>query len=128
MDSSIPKHAARSTRFIASLGAALCVVFSAQAAVAGESGQVTITRMALASNLGELVHIKLSGMTSKGSCSNNSTWDYVLDTSNAWGKATYAMLLEARAAGRQVWISGTNLCPTNPLLNIEYVRSVTTYE
>jgi hypothetical protein len=92
---------------------------------AGESGTVKVVLMATASNLGNYVFIRASSPPgTKPACSYHPTWHFVLDTSTAWGKTAYTMLMEARAMGKDVWLSGTDSCWGD----VEMLRSITTYD
>lgn len=63
--------------------------------------------------------------TSMTACSIHPDWHFVLDTSTEWGKKAYAMVLEARAMGRKVWLSGKdNACWGD----VQLLRSITTYD
>lgn len=50
----------------------------------------------------------------KPGCASNTYWDFALDTSTASGKATYALILTAYAAGQNISISGANTCSFSP--------------
>lgn len=121
------KRSFHPSQLVARLSATMLLVFAGTAmAVPGESGYTTITRVGLASNIGDRVFTRISTTpTAVTSCHVDSTWQFVLDISNDWGKHTYAMLLAAHASGRQIWLSGTDgVC----LGDVQSVRSLTVYD
>ena len=67
------------------------------ASAAGESGMVTIARMASASNLGNQIYIRASSTpTTPAACSQNTDWHLTVSLDTAWGTNIYAMLLAAK--------------------------------
>jgi len=106
------------------LGTAMLLALSGPAFAAGESGITTVERMAMASNLGDYVLIRANNTPVTLGCTTDTTWHFALDISTGWGKGAYAMLMEARATGRRVWLSGSGLCSGG----VELVRSLTTYD
>lgn len=93
----------------------------------GESGQVKVVQMSLASNLGNYVFIRAgSSPITRAGCSSHATWHFVLALDTAWGKSTYALLLAAQASGKDVWLSGAETCPTG--WDVESLRSLTVYD
>jgi hypothetical protein len=49
-------------------------------------------------------------VSNRPSCSGNSYWHFALDISTGSGKATYALLLAAYAAGESLNVAGSNAC------------------
>lgn len=54
--------------------------------------------------------VLLDSQPALASCANNVAWTYVFRMSTDQDKKLFAMLLEARAAGRTVTITGTGTC------------------
>lgn len=96
----------------------------AQAASIAESA--TIVRLMSDKNYPNYTFIELNKRNESGgpSCGNSTTWNYVLDTSDAQGQKFNAVLLAAFAAGKKVTLAGTNDCPT---VNVEGLRRVEIY-
>lgn len=105
--------------------AALISMMGTDAAIAaGESGWAHIEKTAIASNMGNVVYIRVDHTpTTPATCSTHATWHFTLPLDTDWGKSMYAMLLEARATGRQLWFSGTNTCAQDG--TVESLRSLT---
>lgn len=60
---------------------------------------------------GTCVFVKIEQTVSgRPSCASNQGWDFALDTSTASGRATYALLLSAYAAGQTINVAGSNTC------------------
>jgi hypothetical protein len=113
------------TKLVAAIGAATLTAVSGPAIAGGESGLAKVVQMATASNFGNYVFIRVSTTpTTPATCALHPTWHFILDTSTPWGKTAYTMLVEARATGRDVWLSGTNACYSD----VELLRGITTYE
>lgn len=108
----------------AKLALAMLLCANTPAFAAGESGITTVERMATASNLGDYILVRATSAPTTLGCTTDGTWHFALDISSSWGKGAYAMLLEARASGRQLWLSGTGLC----MGGIELIRSITIYD
>jgi hypothetical protein len=57
-------------------------------------------------------------------CSNNTSWHFVLDTSTASGRATYALLLSAKASSASLNVYGTANCTLTPAGATETLSAV----
>ncbi|MEJ6473993.1 hypothetical protein [Pseudoalteromonas piscicida] len=96
----------------------------AQAGSTAESA--TIVRLMSDKNYPDYTFVELNKRNASGgpSCGNSTTWNYVLDTSDAQGKKFNAVLLAAFAAGKKVTLAGTDNCPA---VNVEGLRRIEIY-
>lgn len=85
-------------------------LFSAQL-YAAEITSAKITQLMLDRHYTDKAFIQLDKKNiSAPTCHDNSTWEYVLDISDSFGKTIYSSLLASFAAGKTVNLTGTNNC------------------
>lgn len=86
----------------------------------------TVTRLMNDRGYTDYTFIQVTGNPSRvsGHCHINGTWDFVLNTSEPFGKQMHAQLLTAFAAGKKVKLEGTDTCPTG---NAEELRRIEIY-
>lgn len=88
----------------------VAVGFSTEASADGtQTG--TITGIYVNEQLGAFAYITMSGTKSSGpSCSNGSSWAYVLSLTNPDAPQLFAMLLTARASQAMLSLTGDGAC------------------
>jgi hypothetical protein len=89
----------------------LLAVAPVASAQPGEAANVTIERLQLSKQYGNLLFIRLTTLpTVRTGCSQNGYWHFTLDIGDALGKNMYAQLLIAHASGQRVDLGGDDSC------------------
>ncbi|GFE88716.1 hypothetical protein [Steroidobacter agaridevorans] len=102
------------------LMAVMCCQFGAANAAAYGIGQLgPIGGQGLGPNL---VYFALSpAPVNRAACNNHISYQFVIDISNADGKALYSSLLMAKASGLSVAVQGTGVChPGTQMETVSY--------
>ncbi len=104
-------------KLVLAISIAACSSFSAASAV-----NSTITSLMVDKNYTGRAFVNLAHAPT-GTCTTNTAWEFVLDTSDEMGKLIYTNLLTLYATGNTATFTGTGLCD-EPHAGIEQLRRV----
>jgi len=101
----------------------LALTLSTSNAFAGDtSGK--ITNILINSSRPNVAMLQVEGANSNTPSCQSGIWEYAIDISNETGKAMYSLALTSYAAGKTVFVHGTDSCTyTNSLENIGYLHT-----
>lgn len=91
---------------------------------ASSISNASITKLMNDRNYLNYTYIKLDSGPSRieGHCSSNTTWDFVLNTEDEFGKLMHSQLLAAFAAGKTVILAGNGDCSVGSTENLRRVE------
>jgi hypothetical protein len=103
----------------------LLVLLFSQASFSSTINPTKITRVLVGPGYGNTVYITVSVKpTGTPACQVNTGYDYAFDGTTAVGKMTLSVALAAYAAGKDVWLGGSNVCTfNNTVENLAHIVS-----